>query len=89
MIIMRDLSRKLKAVANERRLKILVLLSHGGKWTVGDLAEGIKLSFRSTSRHLAILKHAGLVSDEQDGLYVYYRIEKEHPVLKSLSNLLK
>ena len=46
----------LKAAANRRRLKILSYLKNHRKSSVGELAEEIKLSFKSTSRHLAILR---------------------------------
>ncbi len=85
---MKDLARQLKAVANERRLKILVLLKKGGMWTVSDIADAIKLSIRSTSRHLQLLKQAGLLEDTQSGACVYYRPCKDHPVYKIVSNLI-
>lgn len=85
---MKELSKQLKAIANERRLKILVLLTRGKAWTVGNIAEALKLSFRSTSRHLQVLKYAGLIADEQSGPFVYYRLDRHHPIFRCIAHLL-
>lgn len=85
---MKDLSKQLKAIANERRLKIIALLSRGDRHTMGDIARAIKLSFRSTSRHLHILDRVQLIDHEQVGPFVYFWINKQHPVFKCFSSLL-
>ncbi|MFA6552465.1 MAG: metalloregulator ArsR/SmtB family transcription factor [Candidatus Paceibacterota bacterium] len=80
-----DLEKSLKAVANGRRLDILRLLKEHSKLTVGDLAKKIKLSFKSTSRHLAILFAAGILDKEQKNLNVFYRISGEaNVIIKSI-----
>lgn len=84
---MKELSKQLKAIANERRLKILTLLAAGRRRKVGDLARALKLSFRSTSRHLQVLKQAGFLEDEQVKLYVYYRLRRDHPVYRCFVRL--
>lgn len=73
----KGLERLLKAVANTRRLAILRCLKRRKEATVGDIAESIKLSFKSTSRHLGILSAADLLDREQRSLEVYYRIAEE------------
>ena len=45
----------LKALANRRRLGILRVLKQNREATVGDIAAEIRLSFRSTSKHLGVL----------------------------------
>ena len=60
----------LKALANRRRLKILQLLKERRRVSVTEIAGHIKLSFKSTSRHLSVLRNADLVEGEQVGLSV-------------------
>lgn len=84
-LCMKEVARQLRALGNERRFKIITLLMRS-RLTVGEIARGIKLSFRSTSRHLQILKHAGLVESEQVGLSVFYRVVKDNPVFRALCN---
>lgn len=70
----KGLERVLKAAANKRRLAILRFLKKRKEATVGDIAEAIKLSFKSTSRHLGVLSAADLLDREQRSLEVYYRL---------------
>lgn len=80
---MKNLEKFLKAIANRRRLAILNLLMKNKEMHVAALAEGIRLSFRSTSRHLAILANLDLVGKDQRKLYVYYSLHKKHlPLVK-------
>ncbi|MEK7566911.1 MAG: metalloregulator ArsR/SmtB family transcription factor [Patescibacteria group bacterium] len=77
----------LKALANRRRLNIVKYLKKEKEATVGDIAEAIKLSFKSTSRHLAVLSAADIVDKEQRGLGVWYRLLSEcHHIAKYISN---
>lgn len=71
---MKNLEKQLKALANHRRLAILKMLKHKKRMTVGDIAKEIKLSFKSTSRHLAVLYAAEMVEKEQLSVNVFYRI---------------
>ena len=69
---MKDIERQLKALANRRRLAIIKFLKKSGKASVSNIAKEIKLSFKSTSRHLAVLSAADLVEREQVNLNVFY-----------------
>jgi len=66
------LEKILKALANKRRLMILSFLKKEKEATVGTIAQEIKLSFRSTSRHLIVLFSAEIVEKEQRGTEAYY-----------------
>jgi DNA-binding transcriptional ArsR family regulator len=84
-----ELERVLKALANRRRLMILVYLKSKKEATVGEIAHFISLSFKSTSKHLTILRAANLVEKDQQGLEVYYRLLDPLPSsAKSILNLL-
>lgn len=79
----------LKALANKRRLEIVKYLKENKEATVGDIAEHIKLSFKATSRHLAVLYGADILEKEQRGLSCFYSLApKLPPVAKSVISLL-
>ena len=63
----------LKAMADPTRLRILHALQQGEK-CVTDLLEGMECSQANVSKHLAILRKAGLVGCRREGSSVYYRI---------------
>lgn len=70
----KELERILKALANRRRLLILRFLKTGRESPVGDIANHINLSFKATSKHLAVLLAAHLVDRDQTGTKMFYRI---------------
>ena len=84
-----EIIKQLKALGNDRRLKIIALLIRRVSCTVGEIAESIHLSFRSTSRHLQLLRHAGFIEGEQIGLAVHYRLRRDHPLFRALGGHLK
>ena len=69
---MRHHEKILKALANKRRLEIVKYLKEKKEASVGDIAKHIKLSFKSTSRHLAILLSADILEKEQRNVLVFY-----------------
>lgn len=86
---MKELERILKALANKRRLAIFQYLKKNGEATVTELAAAINLSFRSTSRHLAILWSVNALDKRQESTAVYYWISaKRHSALEHVLALL-
>jgi len=75
----------LKALANRRRLEIIKYLKDKKEASVGDIARHIKLSFKSTSRHLAILSGADILQKEQRSVLVFYSLESK---LTSMAKLV-
>jgi DNA-binding transcriptional ArsR family regulator len=73
--------RLFKILANRRRLRIIKSLSERREMPVSAVAKGIRLSFRSTSKHLRILKTGDLVENEQRSLQVYYRLNSDLPLV--------
>ena len=69
-----------KCLAEDTRLKTLLLLSKGDALCVCDLTTALALSQPKISRHLADLRKCGLVEDERKGKWVYYRLNPELPV---------
>lgn len=68
----------LKALADDTRLRIVALLSHG-ELCVCHIASALELSQPNASQHLTVLKHAGVVERERRGSWIYYRISPQDP----------
>lgn len=73
-----NLVKVFKAVSNERRFLILKHLFSAKELTVGQVSEAISLSFKSTSRHLAVLLNAKLVRVRQVDLNRFYSINNSN-----------
>ena len=67
-------ARIIKAMAHPSRLFIVDELSHGER-CVCELTEMIGVDMSTVSRHLSILKNAGIVDDDKRGSTVYYRLK--------------
>jgi ArsR family transcriptional regulator, arsenate/arsenite/antimonite-responsive transcriptional repressor len=72
---MREFLLVLKALANPARVRIIKLLEEG-ELCVCDVIEVIGLKQSTISKHLNILKNAGLVDDRKEGTWSYYRLSK-------------
>ncbi len=70
----KEMERVLKALANRRRLAIIKFIKKEKEASVGDVAEEIKLSFKSTSKHLALLAAADILEKEQRSSQMFYRL---------------
>lgn len=68
-----------KCLADDTRLKSLLLMRHHGELCVCDLTSALQLSQPKVSRHLAELKRCELVKDERRGKWVYYRLNPSLP----------
>ncbi len=66
--------RVFKALAHPTRLFVMDELFRHGEHCVCELTEMVGADMSTVSRHLAILRSAGLVDDEKRGLQVYYRV---------------
>jgi DNA-binding transcriptional ArsR family regulator len=67
-----------KALGDETRLRILKLLE-AGELCVCHIMAVLEMGQSRVSRHMGILKQAGLVSDRRVGKWVFYRLSNEHP----------
>ena len=68
-----------KALADETRLRCLVLLSGEGDLCVCELCYATGLSQPKISRHLALLRAQGIVTDHRQGQWVFYQIRPDLP----------
>jgi len=62
-----------KALAHPTRLFIVDELSRGER-CVCDLTEKIGADVSTVSKHLSLLKRAGVVLDERRGVQIFYRL---------------
>ncbi len=67
-------ARIIKAMAHPTRLFIVDELANHSERCVCELTEMVGADMSTVSRHLAILKNAGIVEDDKRGLQVYYRL---------------
>lgn len=67
--------RAFEALADESRRTILSLLSEGDR-PVAQIAAALPISRPAVSRHLRLLKEAGLVSERPDGTRRIYHLER-------------
>lgn len=81
-------------LSDETRLRCLVLLEKESELCVCEMS-GITGSVQpKISRHLALMRNSGLVSDERRGQWVYYRLNASLPgwarkIIESTSENLK
>lgn len=76
----------LSALAEPTRLEAMRLLADGSELCVCDLMRRLGASQSRMSRHMQVLKQAGLVVDRRDAQWVRYRIDPD--LAPALSRLL-
>ncbi len=77
-----------KALADPVRLQLVdVLRKHAGKVCVCELVPLFDLSQPTVSHHLKVLREAGIVGSERQGLWAYYYVLPD--ALKELSTWLR
>jgi len=70
---MKEALRVFRALADETRVRLLYALRHG-ELCVCQLIELTGLSPSTVSKHLSILRDAGLLDSRKEGRWVYYRL---------------
>ncbi len=71
--IFEQFARAATAFGSPKRVEIVDLLSQGER-TVESIAQLTGMEVANTSRHLQILKSAGMLSARRDGFHIFYRI---------------
>ena len=66
-------ARRLQAVAEPNRIRILKMLE-SGEASVQDLTDELATTHQNVSRHLAVLHQSGMVSRRKDGNHARYSI---------------
>jgi len=74
-----EIARVFFALGHEARRHIVLLLGHsGGELPSGYLAKRFQHSWPTTTRHLNVLEHAGLVEVRRRGRGSHYRLKREY-----------
>ena len=73
---MKEAARFFKALSDESRLKMLWLLLNHRELCVCDIMAVLEITQSKASRHLAALRHAGIVDDRRKGLWSYYSLRE-------------
>ena len=68
-----------RLLSDSTRLRALLLLVAEGELCVCELTHALAVPQPKISRHLALLREAGMVLDRREGLWVHYRIHPELP----------
>lgn len=71
-----SLIQRLKALADENRLKIIKMLINSDL-CVGALAQRLGISKPAVSQHLRVLRKAGLVKGEKRGYWTHYMVDRK------------
>jgi DNA-binding transcriptional ArsR family regulator len=74
-----------KALGDESRRTIIELLQHG-ELPATAIFDRFSFAAPTISRHLSVLKEAGIVKTRRNGVFIYYSIDQE--TLQILSNWL-
>jgi DNA-binding transcriptional ArsR family regulator len=75
-----DLTRFFKALADDTRLRLVVLLAQqepGRALCVGRLAQELNVTASAVSQHLRVLKDLGVVRGQRRGYRVHYHLDQE------------
>jgi ArsR family transcriptional regulator, arsenate/arsenite/antimonite-responsive transcriptional repressor len=75
-----DLARFFKALGDDTRLNLVILLTRqepGSAFCVGRLARELDTSISNVSQHLRVLKDLGLVRAERRGYRIHYYLDQE------------
>jgi ArsR family transcriptional regulator len=82
------MARVAKALGDPVRLQLVdVLRKHAGKVCVCELVPLFDLSQPTVSHHLKVLRDAGIVASEREGLWAYYYVRPD--ALKEFSAWLR
>lgn len=68
-----------KLLADETRLRILMLLLDKRELCVCELTHALEQPQPKISRHLGVLRNGGLLQDRRDGQWVYYKLNPSTP----------
>ena len=63
-----------KALGHPVRRWIVKQLSDGAEHCVCEFVDAVGVKFATISQHLAVLKNAGVITDDKRGKNVYYRL---------------
>ncbi|MBN2134183.1 MAG: winged helix-turn-helix transcriptional regulator [Acidobacteria bacterium] len=76
---MRNTINIMKALADENRVRIVLALARG-ELCVCQITEMLELAPSTVSKHLSILKNAGLIKYRKDGRWIHYQLDESSKI---------
>lgn len=76
-----------KALSDENRLQIFLLLAKKGPLCVGDIQDRMRIPQPSVSRALSNLRNAQLVVFRKQKNQIFYSVNTGHPALESIFSI--
>lgn len=78
-----------KALSDENRVRALMMLVDG-ELCVCQIIEMLGLAPSTVSKHMSILRQAGLVETRKDGRWIYYRLaDRGAPIVREILDWLE
>lgn len=68
-----------RVLANINRLKIIKMLYGERRMNVTEIADELKISFKATSNHLAMLRNLGVLEAQGTAGHVFYCLNPDLP----------
>ncbi|HVV14973.1 MAG TPA: winged helix-turn-helix domain-containing protein [Candidatus Paceibacterota bacterium] len=81
----KELEKIHKALANRRRIAIVRYLNGEKDANLGDIAEHLRLSYKSTSKHLSQLVAAEVLEKESRSGFTFFRLSYPLPPIARLT----
>ena len=85
----RQLERITKGFANHRRIEILELLKKEPELSVNNIADRLKINFKTASEHIRRLAIAGLVLKRNQGASVRHKLSDRGDVILKFLRILE
>lgn len=85
-----DCEKFLAAIGDETRQRlicVMLTLNCSGSRVI-DIAEKTNLSRPAVSRHISILKKAGIVKSRKEGTFIYYYLEPSETEIEKMTRLM-
>jgi len=83
-----DIAGIMRALADPNRIRIINLLLARRELCVCDIQRVLKLPQTRVSRHLTILKNAGIVSARRDGRWMHYALRYDNALPDELQHAM-
>ncbi len=74
---MKTIADTFKSLADETRLRLILLLQGRAELCVCDLMHALDMPQSTVSRHLAYLKKNGWLDDRRGGVWMYYSLKRD------------
>lgn len=77
---MTDAQNLFESLSDATRRRILALLGNQGELCVCELVTALELPQPKISRHLAVMREAGITTMRRDGTWIFYRLHPDLPL---------